>query len=291
MFNSAVSRVLLLSLALPMSWVLPIQAHAASLSEPQAIQCLENFISRYQPLSGYKTTVTKKEWNEKGEVSRNEKMEITNKKNNQIRIKYIDEGSTGIRNNGMTVTYSGGQEAEITLGEANFFGSFARNAAALIIGDKMNILHPKMIEDEILTLNRAGFDFLSQLIKRHLPYAREAKTGGVTLADGKACQVRYKPYAEGSDAVTLEPSQSIFDLEEKYGTLAYFIYRSNRAQFDSFADLFDRKKSVTISIPRGFSELDLDLDPVNYLPTKMVLKFNSKDVGSYSFENTELYRN
>jgi hypothetical protein len=85
----------------------------------------------------------------------------------------------------------------------------------------------------------------------------------------------------------VEPNDSIFDLEERYGTLAYAIFLNN-PHFHSFRNLFVRKNKTTIKIPYSFLSFELSLDMTTKLPKKFTLYHGGKMIVDYEFSDTQV---
>jgi hypothetical protein len=269
-----------------------VSSFAQASSDPRAVQCVEDFLSHYRNLKSYQTRLIKNEWNEKGKALHSEKIGLTFSKPHEVEFKYLNEGNTGIRNNGMTVAYKNGDEVSIRLGSTAGLGFLVKGVASLIVGDHTSLYDSKVLEDEIFTLNRAGFDFLAFALDKHLPAIKTSEKGGVKMINGEkadaGCTIKYTPEVEGEEIVDLKPEDSVRAIEEKYGTLAYLIYRKNTDEFDSLRDLFVRDKETKIHVPKSFMEFDLTLDPVTKLPTHFVLYNDGKKIGDYGFQDTQL---
>jgi len=264
---------------------------ARAASDPEAIRCVEDFLSHYRNVQEYRTTLFKREFDLKGKTLHEEKIALTFKKDDekpgQVTFEYLNQGTTGIRNNGMTVKYREGEQVELKLGKAKGLGAVVNGVASLAVNDRMSLFDPQMLQDEVFTLNRAGFDFLAFALRKHLPTLKTASKGGIRKV-GDGCALKYEPHLDGEETVVLQPGQSIREIEERYVTLAYLIYQNNRDQFKSFQEVFTRTKPVTVKIPRGFMEFDLTLQESTKLPDEFNLFFRGKQIGAYGFGDTKV---
>jgi hypothetical protein len=255
--------------------------HAAS--DPQAIRCAQDFLNRYSKIKNYDSVLEKKEWDLEGELLHDEKIQLTFEKPKKITLKYLNEGNTGIRNNGMTLRYVSGETVSIQLGETRGLGFLVNGPASLAIGDSLSIFDSRVLENEIFIINRSGFDLLAHTLKAYLPSLNQTETGGLQLT-GSPCQLEYFPHLPGEVAISLEPQDSIEQIEEKFGTLGYFIYQRNRDQLDSIRDLYVREKKMTLQIPKSFPRFQITLGKKTQLPEHIVFFLNDKKVGQYHFE-------
>ncbi len=265
-----------------LSFVVGVNVYAAS--DPLAIQCAEKFREASKKMSDYKVNILKREWDLKGDLVHDEKLEaIVSRPKRLVQLKYMNSGATGIRNNGMTVTYTGVEKLKIELGSVRGFGFIAHGAAAAVIGDSMSMFDSMVLEDEIFTINRTGFDFLSMILGKGIEAARTSTEGGFSIKTPGTCEIKYSPHIQGQVQVTLQPSESLFDLEEKYGTMAYILFQENRSKFDSLRELFVRKKPVEISIPKSFYETHMKFNPTTFLLDEFQMFQNGRRIADYVF--------
>ena len=272
-------------LLLPSLFLISFVAHA---SDPAAVQCVEQFLEANKSASHYKTHLAKKEWNLQGGLLHDDQIEMSVSRSPvRVQLTYLNRGDTGIRNNGMRVEYDGSEKLKIKLGSTNVLGFLAHSAASAVIGDSMSIFDARALEDEIFTINRSGFDFLALVLGKHLDSTKTSTQGGLTLTATGTCRVKYAPHLTGHTEVTLQPSDSVFEWEEKLGTLAYIIWQENREKFGSMRDLLIRQKPVTISIPKGFYDTTFDFNPVTHLPDHFSLYQQGKLIGDYHFNDVQ----
>lgn len=257
-------------------------AHAGA--DPVSAQCIEQYVAATKALTHYSTVIAKKEWDLKGGLVHDEKLQATiSRPKNYVQLKYLNSGDTGIRNNGMKVEYNGSETLKIKLGSTNFLGFFAHTAASAVIGDSMNMFDSKALEDEIFTINRTGFDFLAMILDKGLHSVKGSADGGFSLVEPGTCHLKYLPHHTGKWEVNIQPTDSIFDLEEKYATVAYIIFQSNKTQFSSLRDVFVRKKPMKVSIPIGFFETDVVFNPTNHLADQFRIYQDGRLIGEYHF--------
>ena len=263
------------------------QTPAPPLSTQDSLfQCFEGFIHTYQGLSSYQGILQKKEWKTNGDLVHHEKIEVSFKKPSSLQLKYLNEGSSGIRNNGMTVEYNGGKTVKINLGKPKFFGALSNGVASLIVGGDLSLFDPKVLDDEIFTVNHGGFGYLVEAMKK---VGSEIKSnpdfkfvGNLTLDQ---CTVEYPLQSKTNAFLDLKPEDSIFKIEEANRTLAYFIYDANRDQFSSFTDLFVRNKPMRVRFPHQQVTLTLILNRKTRLPEKITLRQNDSLIAEYQYSD------
>ena len=248
------------------------------------IQCFEGFADTYSELQSYRGILHKKEWKKNGDLVHDEKIQVSFQKPHQLQLKYLNEGSSGIRNNGMTVDFNGGNTVKISLGKPKFFGALTHGVASLVLGDELPLYDPKVLDDEIFTINHGGFGYLVGAIKK---VAAEVKsnpefkfTGTVTQ---NQCTVEYPLQFKENEYLELKPQDSIFKIEENHRTLAYFIYDANRDQFSSFTDLFVRSKPMKIRFPNQLVYFTLTLNRKSKLPEKISMRENNTKIAEYQY--------
>ncbi len=257
-------------------------------SDPSAIVCIEKFIEANRKLPDYEAVLLKKEWDIQGRELHDEKIEVTvSRSKNRVQMKYMNSGATGIRNNGMKVEYSGSEKLKIKLGSTNVLGFFANSAASALIGDSMSIFDARALEGEVFTINRTGFDFLAWILSKSLESVKSSSEGGFSLGAPGTCKVKYIPHLSGKTQVTLQPSDSIFELEHQLGTLAYIIFQENRDQFDSLRDVFVRKKPVKISVPKSFYEVHFEFNATTSLLDHFQIFQEGHVIGDYYFSSVK----
>lgn len=253
-------------------------------SDAKAIACAEGFVSKYNSLKGYQTVMTKREYS-KGKIINDEMIGLTEIKPSKIIFEYLNRGSTGIKNNGMTVSYSGTEKLSLELGKTHGLGFLANGAASIVLGKSIDLTGKRTLDGEIFTINRAGFGYLAKALQYHLPDLKTTKMGGLTL-DGPDCSLRYSADKQTLQNVDITPESNLFDLEEKHGTLAYMLFWENRDHFNSFFDLFHRKSSMEIRIPEWFFDFHLTIDTKTNLPVEFILYIDQTKAGEYLFTKT-----
>lgn len=275
--------------ALTAAALFPLLSSAAS--DPRALKCVEDFVDSYSKVGSYRTTMIKREFGLGGDLLHDEKIGLEFEKPRRVVFRYLNEGITGIRNNGMTVGYTSGEEVEVKLGKPEGLGLFVNGVASLAVGGRMSLFDSKVLDDEVFTLNRAGFDYLAYALGKHLPTLRTSELGGISFAGeqnpSEPCRVRYVPHLSGEETIDLRPGESVFPVEERFATLAYVIYFRNRDKLASFRDLFVRKEPLKLKVPRAFTEFDMEIDRKTKLPLRFVMRFDGKVAGEYDFQDTE----
>lgn len=259
--------------------------HGASAESLPALQCLRDFTQRYAQGPSYFTKLKKTEF-DFSPSPMVENLEITERAKTEIDLKFVDKGKSGIRNNGMTVHYKSGDEVEIELGKSRGFGFLLNGLAETFAKKKMKLYSADVIERQIFTVNRAGFGYLARLIQMRLPEFEKGALGQLSN-EGAGCHVQFKHDPKLDETIELDPQRAIPEIEQKYGTLAYLIYKMNRDLFPKFESLFERKKPMTIQISPAFADFNLDLDAA-HLPTKFELFFGGQILGRYEFSETKM---
>ena len=255
-------------------------------------QCFEGFVETYAELSSYQGILQKKEWRTNGSLVHDEKLEISFQKPHHLKLKYLNEGSSGIRNNGMTVEYRGGKTVKINLGKPKFFGALSNGVASLVVGDELSLFDPKVLDDEIFTINHGGFGYLVGAIKKvgaELKSNPEFKVIGSVTPEH--CTVEYPLQSKSNTFFDLKPEDSIFRIEEDHRILAYFLYDANRDQFSSFTDLFVRTKPMRIRFPDQKVDLTLVLNRKTQLPEKIALKQDQNLIAEYQYSDFTVQKN
>lgn len=260
------------------------QPPASLTTQDSLFQCFEGFINTYQSLSSYQGILQKKEWKINGDLVHDEKIEVSFKKPSSLKLKYLNEGSSGIRNNGMTVEYEGGKTVKIHLGKPKLFGALSHGVASLIVGGDLSLFDPKVLDDEIFTVNHGGFGYLVEAMKKvgaEIKSNPEFRFVGEMTPD--QCSVEYPLQSKTNVFLDLKPEDSIFKIEEANRTLAYFIYDANRDQFSSFRDLFVRSKPMRVRFPDQQVTLNLVLNRKTRLPEKISLRQNDSLIAEYQY--------
>ncbi len=246
--------------------------------QPEALHCLERFVEQAQKIKGYSATLHKREWLDGKEYF--EPVELWVEGKNHIKYKFLKKGTTGIRNNGMTLVYTGGEMMSVSWGEPTGIGVLANRAARSVVGDKLHLTSERALKGELITLNRAGFFLLADAIRFHLPDWRSEKGGEIALIS--ECLIKFTPEQNFSE-ITLQPGDSIFSLEEKFGTVAFYIQQINAHLFPNLHSLFNRKKEHRIKVPKTLPPFELALDNGTYLPKKLRFFRDGRPLGEYDF--------
>lgn len=265
--------------------VIPLLTATPSFAEEAAERCMSRFIARYAKLTEYSTRVRKVD-TLTSDTPNEEIIELKHKKPNETTFKFLNEGNTGIRNNGMTVQYTGGDKLKVALGEARGLGFFINGPAQKMVSGGVSLTDSKVLENEVFTINRAGFGYLADSIQRRLARMNESFNQALTLR-GDDCSISYRKHTDEVHTVTLKPKDSVFKLEERFATLAYQIFRNNPSQFSSFEDLFSRDGDVEIRVPEYFLDFDLDLDPETNLPSRLAIYIDGRIAQELFFEDVK----
>ncbi len=258
------------------SWFFALEASAQS--QPEALSCVEKFIEKMASTKGYSLRMQKRELSSGKWLE--EPIEIWSE-GQQIKYKFVADGSTGIKNNGMTLIYNGTETLNIIWGEPTFLGAIANKAAKAVTGDTLQLLDSKTLKGEIFTLNRAGYRHLAACLKYHLPALKAADAGG--LKTEKGCKLKHTPPHVEYATVNLSPGVRIQDLEEKYGTFGYHIREVNAEKFPTLEALFKHTGEQEIRVPLFFLPFELDIDPETGFPSRLVIYLEGQKIGEYEF--------
>ncbi|MCM2282150.1 MAG: hypothetical protein NDI61_09925 [Bdellovibrionaceae bacterium] len=280
-------RVSVLSIALVCALA---GAHQTSASEAvagstgvdsEAIRCIEKFVAKYESIGGYTSRMLKAERLSDSRKT-TQTIEIRARGDRWIQLKYLDRGKTGVRNNGMTVTFDGTESLKIEWGSSTGLGFLVNGPAQWMSGNSVSIFSSRVVDEEIFTVNRAGFGFLAAALKRHLPSLKASELGRLRVQPG-TCQLEYRTQSDKFDSVEITGRDSVFQIEEKFGTLAYLIYRNHSDKFSKLSDVFKAQRATRVRVPREFASFDLVLDQKTDLPSRFVLYWKSDVVGDYQF--------
>ncbi len=257
-------------------------------SQPAAITCIENFLTAFGRITSYSGTLNKVEYTFSGQERRRDLLEIYQETPLYTRVTYLTQGSTGIKNNGMIAEYDGSNLLKVKLGKSSGLGFLVNIPASLVVGNTLPIDGTHAMEDEYFTLNRAGLIPLAAILRTQLPSLKTTTQGGVTVNPG-TCKVHYTKHSNEIVSRTLQSKDSIFDLENEFGTLAFLILQFNKGQFSDLYDLFHRKKTHEIKIPKWFFDFDLEFDSATHLPTEIVFYLNSRALARYGYAIKETH--
>jgi hypothetical protein len=252
-----------------------------------SIGCLDDFFTKYEKLKGYKVQMQKNENFHLASVSNNELIEVEHVKNEFLNYKYLSDGKTGIKNNGMVVTYRGTPKLQVKYGKPSFIGHFA-NFIARNLYKSFDIYDPQVLKNEIFSVNRAGFDFIYLALKYHYDGLKSAKSGGLILATNDSCELKYSPHNDRIDDVEINDKMTVSQLEEMYGIPGIFIYLYNTEKFSSYIDFYQLKNIKKLKIPRYFMPFRLVLDHEGY-PQLFEIQFADKIIAEYRFSNLIKY--
>ena len=254
-------------------------------SSPEALQCITDFTKKFDEMSGgYRATMLKTEYinSAKGVTH---KIEIRDSKK-EIILKFLDEAYSGIKNNGMTIRYDSTALLKIKFGHSAGLGFLMNGAARLFAAKEIALTDSQALKGEVFTVNRAGLSYLAATLKKNLLQFQNGELGDLTLIEAP-CKVRYKLHEAPVQIVDLKVGDSIFDIEEKFSTLAFILFKENEDQFKQFDLLFNRKKEIKMKISAGFTPFEIDIDPVKKMPTRFVLFLKDKIIGEYKFSDIE----
>lgn len=253
--------------------------------EGTPLQCVQRFSQKMEKIISYETTIAKRERSASG-TWKSDRIRLTESdRGSRIQIVYLNEGSTGIKNNGMKVSYTSGQDLKIVYGESKglggVFGSIAKSAAPETLG----LTDGLSVNDEIFTINRAGFRFMSQLIRKGIQNS-EGKLEGSELSN--ECALEWTPKTVDYQSIQVSEGQDIWLLEETYHTLASLIQRKNSDLFSKTSDVFRIRGTKKILVPRSFTGFKTKLDLTQDLPKSFQLFWEGQLIGDYQFSETKI---
>jgi hypothetical protein len=259
---------------------------AKTLGGPTALNCIQDFVKKYDLSTYYSANLKKTEF-DFGGTPLTENLKITEYNKKKIVISFMDKGLTGIKNNGMTVTYQSGETVDIQLGKPRGIGFLAHGAATFIKGRTLNLFSTDMLRNQVFTVNRAGFGYLARVLKKRLPDLQTGKLGTLSL-NGSKCTIHFQHDPKQVTTLELSPEDSIRSIEERYGTLAYFIFKDNKNSLKRFFNLFHRDHSLRLKIHHSFTDFDLVLNDEK-LPSLVELFWDGRPVGRYEFSDIEMH--
>ncbi len=261
---------------------------ALAASDPQALQCIRDFISEAKKMSAYEAKIDKRELQSTGRFAES-KVHIRQSQTGITTVTFLDEGQTGIKNNGMKVTFDGSPYLGIQLGKPKYLGRIPHAVAQVVVGEKLRITSPYVLDGEYFTVNRAGYFPLQRILNTQLPSLETAQEGGITSMDG--CNLRYQKHTKEMSKVTVTEQNSLFNIEDQFGTLAFFLLEANQDRFKNLTELFERAEGKEISVPKWFFDFDLSFDPVTHLPKVLRFKKGDVTVAEYTYELVSVEKN
>ncbi len=249
--------------------------------------CFEAYFARVDRMKSYSTIMEKREYDFDGDQTNDNRMRVEGFKPNRVRVTYLNGASTGIKGSGFVAEYDGSPEVKFQLGESSGLGSLVKGMASLFAGKSMQIDDSNSLRGEYFTINNAGFFPVAQMLRTQVAWVKGSPRGGFTNREGDRCKYHYERHTDEEVIREIAPSASIFDLEKEFATYAFLIQLNNRDQFSSLYDLFHRKKTVTIRIPRWFYDFDVEIDPANHLLKRVVFYQNKKIFADYLYSKVE----
>jgi len=247
-------------------------------TQPEAIKCVEKFLAKMAAIKGYSAVLDKKELYEEEWLE--EKVGLKAEGVKSVEYTFLAKGTTGIKNNGMQLTYDGSDTLKIKWGEATGFGVLASQAAQAVTGDTLPLTGETTLKGELFTLNRAGLYHIAECMKSHLPQLKAATTGGLHVTGN--CHLKYTPPALKYVQVKLKPADRVQDLEERFGTYAYMIRQANAELFPDMNALFNRTAEVEVRVPEFLMPFEMVIGAAD-LPEKFVIYAEGQKLGEYSF--------
>lgn len=263
-------------------WLTALLQISFAQTDPQALACAEKFLSKMSETKGYSLHMQKKELSDGKWLD--EPIELWTE-GQVIKYKFVADGSSGIKNNGMELIYDGSDMLKIVWGEPTFLGALKNKAARALMGHSVPLISEDTLKGEIFTLNRAGYRHMATILRHHMPVLRKAADGG--LKGGDNCFVTHIPPRIEYATVTLKRGDRIQDLEEKYGTFAYHIRAANADRFPTLESLFKHPGDVEIRVPKFFLPFESEIDPATGYPKKLLLFLEGQKIAEYIFTNVK----
>ena len=261
---------------------------ALAQSSPEAMKCLEGFLKTFDKIQSYRVEVLKHE-SVDPKNPLDDHVEITQDRTGATRISYLNKNSTGIKANGMEIDYDGrSDKMKVTFGQSYGFGSIVNGLAGIIVGKQIALNSKDALDKEIFTINRAGFLFLYETMKKNLEQIRKAEHGGVKLEKENTCDLAYEPHVSGFLEEVIAPTLPVSQIENKYGVVAFMIQRANQSEFSDLYHFYNRSKSFKIKIPGSFYPFQFRLNTKTHLPEMLSLKENGRTIAKYEFLKVDI---
>lgn len=263
-----------------------LSASVSAATDPAALKCVEDSLDEYDKILSYKAIINKKEW-EKNKLRTEQKISVEHTKPSATKITFLNQGNTGIKNNGMVIEYHGKDSMKVQLGSTRGLGFLAKGAAQLAVGDEISLIDSQALDDEYFTVNRVPFTHLTRMLKKNMESLKNAKDGGLALY-GEGCKIRYTKHTDTVIEKTITSQYTIFSAEEEYGTLAFLLLPINRDQFSDLFDLLNHSKGKKIKIPLWYPEMEIELDAKNKLPSRLAFYAEGKPLAEYTYSVEEI---
>jgi hypothetical protein len=263
-------------LTIALSLIFSMAAHGQS--QPAAVKCVEEFLTKISSIKGYSARVSKREHIEEKWLE--ETIGLWVEGPGLIRYTFLKDGSTGIKNNGMQLIYDGSDILKIIWGKATGFGVLANKAAKAVTGESIPLTGDTALKGELFTLNRAGYHHIAHSLRYHLPSIKLAKNGGIT---GEGCEIKYTPPHVSYIDVKLAKDGRIQDLEDKYGVYAFHVLQANSDKFKNLFALFNRKADFDLRVPDFLLPFEMKLN-ADHLPERFSIYIEGEKRGEYVFD-------
>jgi len=260
-------------------------------ANPTPKECILKMGEAFNSLAQYSTVLNREIWVD-GVYKKNRKVQIEYMRGNSTLITYLDKGSTGIKNNGMTVFWKhGSKEFELTIGESSGLGAIVGGIASAAANGMYSITGKDALKGEFITINRGGIGFLSEALSKRVKGLKPNDDGGLSVwKKDEYCSIKYRKHTDIVSEITLKKDQDVFQIEEDYGTLSYQIFLHNRDKFPTFLEFFNRKKDMKVKIPHWFFNMDFVLDPKTNLIKDLTLYHGEQILGRYYFREMEVVK-
>lgn len=250
--------------------------------------CLTDFLDTYKKVKSYKTNMKKTENFPELGVSNSDNIQVTHTKGESLEYKFKTPGTTGIKNNGMVITYTGKKEIKIKPGKGKNIGGVVSFFANNFFPSEIGLYDRLAIKNELFTVDRAGFDFISHSLKSYLK-KNGRKTFSETVKNGK-CVISYHPVNLDNINYSLKKGTDLRAVENKFGYPAFYLFYKNLNKYSSFGSFLSPNYDGDIKIPNSFFPFELIIDLKTKLPTKFEIYNNKSTIGRYDFKDTVILK-
>lgn len=235
--------------------------------------CLVNFEKFITTSKGYKLTLNKIENFKELKVENKNILAIERYFGKSLKMTFLDVGVSGIKNNGMVLTYTGGDSLKAKLGKTGGISFFSGLVSK--ISDEHKLYGSFAMKNELFTLNRAGLDFIyDSLFSKKLKPFNITKNDNHCTVSSLGKEIAFTDYSYKGEARKVE---------DKFKIPLFLIYAYNLEKYNSLAKFIKAPYPESIKIP-DFIHFELDLMN-NGLPKEYRIFFKGKNVAKYSFSD------
>lgn len=255
----------------------------------QKFDCLAASIDKIKKLNEYTVRMRKIEYF--GSQRIDEEILVYENKTAGLRtLEFINQGSTGIKNNGMKLSYNVNDNfISIKYGKSFGLGVFASPFIKILGKTKTHLYDADVVDKQIFTLNRAGLSFLYKVLENKFIRLKNEEIGKFdeTISPEK-CSYEFRKKHKEPITETVSKDNTLTQIEEKYGTLAYLLYLENSKEIKTFHE-FLGSENIKIFVTDHFTNFNLVIDNVTKLPLEFTLFHNDDVIGKYQFEDINVF--